>query len=109
MTNPAARFQAGQPDQASANDSKPRAVSAVDEHAFVEAREQLALALDQAAEGRSHADIAAARQRLRELAVRLRDAGYWRTDKQGLRATVSLLWQADRYVSEMALNPTKES
>lgn len=47
--------------------------------------------------------------RLRELAVKLRDAGYWRTDKHGLRATVSLLWQADRHVSELALRQDKRS
>jgi hypothetical protein len=82
-------------------------VSAIDEQAFIAASERLALALDRAATGRSDVDIAEAR--MRELAVKLRDAGYWRTDKHGLRATVSLLWQADRHVSELALRQDKRS
>jgi hypothetical protein len=107
MTKSAARFPADATGLTSAQDGSSRTISAIDEQAFIEASERLTLALDQAASGRTHDDIAVARQRLRELAVRLRDAGYWRTDKHGLRATVSLLWQADRYVSEMALNRAK--
>lgn len=61
------------------------------------------MALNDAAEGREHADIADARLKLRAMAVKMRDSGFWRTDKQGLRATVSLLWQADRFVNEQAL------
>lgn len=104
MTNSAPRFSASPARDMDGSSGVSRAVSAIDEQAFVAATERLSIALDQAANGRSHEDIAAARMLLRELAVKLRDAGYWRTDKQGLRATVSLLWQADRYVSEMSMN-----
>lgn len=103
MANSAARFPSHAADATDSARGVTRAVSAIDEQAFVEASEKLARALDHAAAGRTHSDIAEARLRLRELAVKLRDAGYWRTDKHGLRATVSLLWQADRYVSELAL------
>ena len=103
MTNSAARFPLSPPGPVDADKGAARPVSAIDEQAFVAASERLSVALDQAAAGRTHEDIAEARMRLRELAVKLRDAGYWRTDKHGLRATVSLLWQADRCVSELAL------
>lgn len=109
MTNSAARFPASLPDSTDSTPAHSRAVSAIDEQAFLAASERLALALDRAATGRSDVDIAEARMRLRELAVKLRDAGYWRTDKHGLRATVSLLWQADRHVSELALRQDKRS
>jgi hypothetical protein len=78
-------------------------VDASEEQAFYLASQRLQQALDDATAGRPHADIAAARLNVRELAVKMRDAGYWRSDKQGLRATVSLLWQADRFVSDQAL------
>lgn len=104
MTNSAPRFSASPEKDVDGSSGLPHAVSAIDEQAFVAAAERLSAALDRAAQGRCHDDIAVARMRLRELAVKLRDAGYWRSDKQGLRATVSLLWQADRYVSEMSLN-----
>lgn len=109
MTNPAARFPISPATSSDQGRGVSRPVSAIDEQQFVEASERLSEALDNAAAGRSHGDIAEARLRLRELAVKLRDAGYWRTDKHGLRATVSLLWQADRYVSELALNQDKNA
>lgn len=108
MTNSAARFPANAPGSAESAKSDSCTVSAIDEQAFVAASERLSAALDRAASGRTGDDIAEARMRLRELAVKLRDAGYWRTDKHGLRATVSLLWQADRYVSELALKQNKD-
>lgn len=109
MTNSAARFPVASSTSSDASKGVSRPVSAIDEQLFVEASERLSAALDNAAAGRTHGDIAEARLRLRELAVKLRDAGYWRTDKHGLRATVSLLWQADRYVSELALNQDKHA
>ena len=108
MNSPAARYPVAGSSSDDVNVSSSSTVPAIDEQAFIRASKALSLALDQAAAGRTHADIAVARQRLRELAVRLRDAGYWRTDKHGLRATVSLLWQADRYVSEMALKQARD-
>ncbi|WP_152414603.1 hypothetical protein [Blastomonas sp. AAP53] len=105
MSNPASRFPVPSCNPPKAGDSHKGAISAADEQAFVAASERLTAALEQAGSGRTHEDIAIARQRLRELAVKLRDAGYWRSDKKGLRATVSLLWQADRYVSDIALRP----
>lgn len=108
MSNSVARFPNDRPGSAGGETAGSRSVSAIDEQAFVDASDKLSRALDQAAAGRQHGDIVAARTRLRELAVKLRDAGYWRTDKHGLRATVSLLWQADRYVSELALKSDQE-
>lgn len=103
MTNSSARFPANLTDSAISANRDVSTVSAIDEQAFVAARDRLALALEHAAAGRMHEDIGDARAHLRQLAVKLRDAGYWRTNKQGLRATVSLLWQADRFISELAL------
>lgn len=103
MSNSAARFPAPSVDPSKNGDTTRPSVSSVDEQAFLAASARLTAALDQAASGRTHEEITIARQRLRELAVKLRDAGYWRSDKQGLRATVSLLWQADRYVNDLAL------
>lgn len=105
MSNPASRFPVPPGSPLKTGDSHKAVVSAADEQAFVAASGRLTAALEQAASGRTHEDITIARQRLRELAVKLRDAGYWRSDKKGLRATVSLLWQADRYVSDIALRP----
>lgn len=76
MTNSAARFPSHAADATDSARGVSRAVSAIDEQAFVEASEKLARALDHAAAGRTHSDIAEARLRLRELAVKLRDAGY---------------------------------
>lgn len=104
MSNFVPRFSEQPVEPAHAGGGSRSAVSPDDEQAFLSASLRLTAALDQAQAGRTHEDIALARQRLRELAVKLRDAGYWRTDKQGLRATVSLLWQADRYVSDIALS-----
>lgn len=108
MSNSVARFPNDRPGSAGGENAGSRSVSAIDEQAFVDASEKLSRALDQAAAGRQHGDIVEARTRLRELAVKLRDAGYWRNDKHGLRATVSLLWQADRYVSELALKRDRD-
>ncbi len=103
MSTPAPRFPVSDVDAETATGPTKAGISAADEQAFVAASARLTAALEQAAAGRTHDEIAIARQRLRELAVKLRDAGYWRSDKQGLRATVSLLWQADRYVNDLAL------
>lgn len=86
-----------------------RATSAADEHAFRVARDRLSAALANDSGINSGDDVAQARIELRSMAVKLRDAGYWRSDKQGLRETVSLLWEADRYVSERALNANTSS
>lgn len=103
MSNSVPRFPAPFVDPTKTGEPAKPVVSAADEQAFVNASARLTAALDQAATGRTHEEISIARQRLRELAVKLRDAGYWRNDKRGLRATVSLLWQADRYVNDIAL------
>ena len=103
MSNSVPRFPAPFVDPAKAGEPAKPVVSVADEQAFVAASARLTAALEQAATGRTHEEISIARQRLRELAVKLRDAGYWRSDKRGLRATVSLLWQADRYVNDIAL------
>lgn len=104
MSNFAARFSAPSVDPLISGGATGPVVSAADEQAFLLASARLTAALAQAADGQAHEDITRARKRLRELAVKLRDAGYWRSDKQGLRATVSLLWQADRHVNDIALH-----
>ena len=86
-----------------------RATSASDEHAFRVARDRLSAALANDSGSNGEGDVAQARIELRSMAVKLRDAGYWRSDKQGLRATVALLWEADRFVSERALNTQTRS
>lgn len=79
-------------------------VSLADQQAFDVACQRLRNALQDAANGVGPDQVADARVHLRSLAVKLRDAGFWRSDKHGLRSTVSLLWEADRYVNEQALN-----
>lgn len=85
------------------NDQRPAQVSLADQEAFEAASSRLREALQNAADGLGRNDVAEARQSLRALAVKLRDAGYWRSDKHSLRTTVSLLWEADRYVNDKAL------
>lgn len=80
-----------------------RAITPADEQAFRRARDRLSAALSGDSGIMGEDDVAKARIELRALAVKLRDAGYWRSDKAGLRSTVALLWQADRFVSEQAL------
>lgn len=82
---------------------RPSHISAADQHAFETATRRLRQALERAARGGRHSEVVEARLDLRAIAVKLRDAGMWRADKQGLRATVSLLWEADRFVSDQAL------
>jgi hypothetical protein len=90
-------------------DHRPAGVSLADERAFEAASAHLRQALQAAASGLGSDEVADARQALRTIAVKLRDAGFWRSDKQGLRATVSLLWEADRYVNNKALlTPRRE-
>lgn len=91
------------PDDFGEQPMHPSTVSAADQRAFTLATLRLRQALRCAATGESAIDVAAARLELRALAVKLRDGGFWRTDKQGLRATVSLLWEADRFVNDQAL------
>lgn len=83
--------------------ARPSQISAADQHEFEAATLRLRNALLNAGAGTAHSDVANARQNLRAIAVKLRDAGFWRSDKQGLRATVSLLWEADRFVNDKAL------
>ncbi|GGB64460.1 hypothetical protein [Blastomonas aquatica] len=78
-------------------------VSNADQQAFDAATVRLRHALHAAANGAYFHEVCDARLALRSLAVKLRDAGFWRSDKQGLRATVSLLWEADRFVNDHAL------
>lgn len=78
-------------------------VSVADQHAFEAATLRLRNALQNAAHQGGPSDVADARLNLRAIAVKLRDAGFWRSDKQGLRETVSLLWEADRFVNDQAL------
>lgn len=103
MTNSSAFPVANPYGQTDASVPRASAVSSADQRAFQAATARLEEALDAAAQGKPHGDIETARLSLRELAVKLRDAGFWRSDKQGLRATVSLLWRADRFVSDQAL------
>lgn len=91
------------PDDNSDLPLHPSTVSAADQRAFTLATLRLREALRCAAAGDVAIDVAAARLELRAVAVKLRDGGFWRTDKQGLRATVSLLWEADRFVNDQAL------
>lgn len=83
--------------------ARPSTVSIADQQAFESATFRLRCALSSVADGGATADVAEARLKLRAIAVKLRDAGFWRNDKQGLRSTVSLLWEADRCVNEHAL------
>ncbi|MCG6119764.1 MAG: hypothetical protein MEP44_03875 [Blastomonas sp.] len=85
---------------------RPNEVSLADQRAFEAASTRLRQALQDVASGSGTDDVAEARQALRSIAVKLRDAGFWRSDKHGLRTTVSLLWEADRHVNDKALlNP----
>lgn len=78
-------------------------VSVADQQSFEAATSRLRKALQESAQDSQMAEVSDARLNLRALAVKLRDAGFWRSDKQGLRSTVSLLWEADRFVNEHAL------
>lgn len=90
-------------------DPRPAAVSVADQQAFEAASSRLRQALQHASSGMGVDDVADARQALRSIAVKLRDAGFWQSDKHGLRGTVSLLWEADRYVNDKALlRPDRE-
>ncbi len=82
-------------------------VSQADQQAFDVACQRLRTALVDAANGAEQDQVSEARAHLRSLAVKMRDAGFWRSDKHGLRSTVSLLWEADRFVNEQALNRTE--
>lgn len=84
-------------------DPRPAEVSVEDRQAFEAASSRLRQALQHASSGMGVDDVADARQALRSIAVKLRDAGFWRSDKHGMRDTVSLLWEADRYVNDKAL------
>lgn len=82
---------------------RPATVSVGEQQAFEAATARLRAALLVAADSQGFEEVADARLKLRALAVKLRDAGFWRSDKHGLRSTVSLLWEADRFVNEQAL------
>ena len=86
-----------------ASDRDALSISIEQDNAFQMATCRLSEALARAVDGNVCGDVAEARLHLRSLAVQLRDAGYWRHDRNGLRATVALLWQADRFVSEQVL------
>jgi hypothetical protein len=71
--------------------------------AFHAASALLRSALTRSSQGDADQDIARLRLKVRQLAINLRDSGYWRNDKAGLRAAVSLLWEADRFISDRTL------
>ncbi|MDM7956230.1 hypothetical protein [Blastomonas sp.] len=85
------------------HEQRPAEISLADQQAFEAASLRLRQALQDAGGEERSDDVAEARQSLRSIAVKLRDAGFWRSDKQGLRTTVSLLWEADRHVNDKAL------
>lgn len=84
-------------------DNNASEVSLADQQAFETASQRLRQALQNATSAQGKDDVAEARQALRSIAVKMRDAGFWRSDKHGLRSTVSLLWEADRYINDKAL------
>ncbi|WP_373489084.1 hypothetical protein [Blastomonas sp.] len=72
--------------------------------AIATACQVLRLALDHA-DGAAGADeIVHAQKTLRDLAVQLRDNGFWRHDRTGLRDVVALIWEADRFLNDQALS-----
>lgn len=85
-----------------------RSITPADERALSAAQDRLRTALDAAPYQARGKDVAEARINLRTLAAKMRDAGYWRADKQGLRSTVALLWQADRFVNDQALRGSED-
>lgn len=103
MNTPSPIHLAIQPTDQADRSARPMTVSVADQQAFDAATVRLRHALHAAANGASYHEVCEARLALRSLAVKLRDAGFWRSDKQGLRATVSLLWEADRFVNDHAL------
>lgn len=103
MNIPAPLYGAAPSSDGQAHQSQAASVSVADQQAFAAATLRLRTALQTAADGNSAHDVGKARTELRNIAVKLRDAGFWRSDKQGLRATVSLLWEADRFVNDQAL------
>jgi len=103
MTDYSATHSSSQSLASEASDRDASSILVAQDRAFQMATRRLSEALARAADGNGCGDVAEARLHLRSLAVRLRDAGYWRHDRNGLRATVALLWQADRFVSEQVL------
>ena len=51
----------------------------------------------------THEAIAAARLTVRDLALRLRAAGYWTDRSDALRNITQILWETDRFLSDAAL------
>lgn len=68
----------------------------------------LRLALRIARQGGAGANVVEARHKLRALAVKMHDNGFWQADKTGLRETIALLWEADRFVNQQALDGVTE-
>lgn len=106
MNTPPRYPASDQPEANPRQTARTSQVSVEDQRAFEAATIRLRNALARSAQSGSQSEVAEARISLRSLAVKLRDVGFWKYDKQGLRATVSLLWEADRFVSDRALLQT---
>lgn len=86
-----------------------RSITPADVVALRRAQRRLRTVLDAVPYAARGKDVADARIKLRTLAARMRDLGYWRADKQGLRSTVALLWEADRFVNDQALRAADDA
>lgn len=70
---------------------------------------RLKAAVTNCEDGGSIGEIMSARKQLSDVALRLREAGYWPDNREKLREVTALLWEADRCINADALSGPKST